>query len=708
MRSLPLPLRRVEVLLFVLLFGTYAYFYQATGHNEAARFDQMRALAYDHTLAIDKYWWNTADVIHYPHGGKTQVYPNKAPGGTFLGSLPFFYYSHALGFLQSIDVPEWVTWEIAAYLTIVSTVSAFSALAAVAAYWIARELTGNDFASLLAVLAIWLGTLSFPYSTLFFSHQVVASLLIVGFALCWTARRAALTIGMLFAFIAGVLLGFAVITEYPSVLLATLVSIYYCACVIRLDEFRSAKAKRIAALVLGGALPALLLLTYNVAAFGKVLYVPVEAYAAKGTPFETYKHGLLGFQWRGLPAFWNALLAITVRPKIGMLYVAVERWMVYACSPVLWLALPGLLLMGLRKATRGPAILVSAAIVVYILFVTSYGSSEYDWAGGSYFGSRHLVPLLPFLAIPLAFAAARAPVIFSLLLAVSVFYMLLGTAVDPRISYPAVSPSRDILLPEFLRGHLAQNTAPLFSSAGHYLAGDSVAFNWAKLLRVRGRYQLIPLLVFWAAVGSLMFTLARVDIARRTRWRVFPAWLRQVWPSPATAVATFCSCAMAAPLIYAAVSAPPRHGKHGLIGRYFRNNNWSGKPAEIILDRRIDFDWSQTMPLQPPFTIEWTGSLMIEEPGDYTLSIAADDGALLEIDGRKLIDLLHGPAFERRSATVRLSKGEHAVRIRYINVLFGGSVHFWWRHATRPDQIVPEEVLLPRAPRSTPQSTPRK
>lgn len=43
---------RVEFLLFVLLWVSYAYFYQSTRHNEAARFDQMRALISDRTLEI--------------------------------------------------------------------------------------------------------------------------------------------------------------------------------------------------------------------------------------------------------------------------------------------------------------------------------------------------------------------------------------------------------------------------------------------------------------------------------------------------------------------------------------------------------------------------------------------------------------------------------------------------------------------------------
>ena len=79
----------VEVLLFILLWGTSGYFYQSTQHNEAARFDQMRALVHDGTLQIDQYWWNSADIIHYQKGGKDHIYPNKAPGGALVGLLPY-------------------------------------------------------------------------------------------------------------------------------------------------------------------------------------------------------------------------------------------------------------------------------------------------------------------------------------------------------------------------------------------------------------------------------------------------------------------------------------------------------------------------------------------------------------------------------------------------------------------------------------------
>ena len=78
-RSDWLRAHRIEILLFVFLWTTYGYFYQSTGTNEAVRFDQIRALVQDHTLAIDTYCYNSPDLIRYPkETGK--LYPNKGPG----------------------------------------------------------------------------------------------------------------------------------------------------------------------------------------------------------------------------------------------------------------------------------------------------------------------------------------------------------------------------------------------------------------------------------------------------------------------------------------------------------------------------------------------------------------------------------------------------------------------------------------------------
>ena len=76
------------------------------------------------------------------------------------------------------------------------------------------------------------------------------------------------------------------------------------------------------------------------------------------------------------------------------------------------------------------------------------------------------------------------------------------------------------------------------------------------------------------------------------------------------------------------------------LGKYYRNAKWSGAPVDVQIDPVIDFDWAKTMPLPPPFSVEWTGQLLVEQPGEYTFAVVADDGAVLEIDGR---EVMNGP-----------------------------------------------------------------
>ena len=160
--------------MFLLLWATHAYFYQSTQHNEAARFDQIRAIVEDHTLEINKYWWNSADIIHYPKNSSDHIYPNKAPGMTLLSVVPFGILSFWLSGFRAFGLPEWVYWHLLTYPTIVFTVSLLSALAAVAIYQVLKRITADNYFSALVVLAIWLGTMAFPYSMLFLATNSAA------------------------------------------------------------------------------------------------------------------------------------------------------------------------------------------------------------------------------------------------------------------------------------------------------------------------------------------------------------------------------------------------------------------------------------------------------------------------------------------------------------------------------------------------------
>ena len=161
-----------------------------------------------------------------------------------------------------------------------------------------------------------------------------------------------------------------------------------------------------------------------------------------------------------------------------------------------------------RRSLRPEGLVVAAMIIAYLLFVTSYGNSIYDWSGAAYIGPRHIIPLLPFLALPIYYGGRKLRFVFYPLLAISVFYMLLATAIEPRVPFPFENPARDSFLPDYLHSRLAQNTDALFDPEHRKLTVDSTAFNLAKLARVPRPYQLAPLMFWWLIVGGALLVAA--------------------------------------------------------------------------------------------------------------------------------------------------------------------------------------------------------
>lgn len=702
---------RIELLLFALLFGSYAYFYQSTHHNEASRIDQMRAMLQNHTLEINKYWWNTADVIHYSKNGSDHIYPNKAPGMTLLSLGPFVVVSFVLAFLYSFGFPDWAYWHVITYLTTLLSVGLLSALAAVAIYRVLNAITGERYLPAVTVAAVWLGTLAFPYSTLFFSHQFVASLLVLAFYCLFRLARnedADFRRQMIYAGAAGLLMGLSVASEYPAVLLAAVLFAYGVWVISRRATAFQPRSILVGVCIACGLVGGIMLLLYNHAAFGKGFYIPYESYTKPGADFsKTYSHGWLGLQWNGFRQFFHALASITVDPQIGMLYLGIKGWRVYACSPVLWLCLPGMIIMVWKRAVRPEGLVVLVMTLAYLLFITSYGSSNYDWSGASYFGSRHLIPLLPFLALPLYFGARLLRFLFYPLFAVSVFYMLIATATEPRVAIPYENTARDLLIPDYSRARFAQNTDALFDGQRN-MAKDTAAFNFGKLVRLPNQYQLIPLLAWWLLVGSALLVSARKQNVLAGENETVPATTLPPWRSPGfpraavAGLAVFVVLVSLPPLIHHA-RASGRDKQHGLLGKYYRNATCSGTPTDESVDTEINFDWTKSLPLPPPFSVEWTGSIRIDNPKQYEFGLIADDGALLEIDGKTVVDVSKGPILQKKFGQIYLTAGLHRLHILYYNPLFGGLVKLSWIGPGKVEEIVPNEVLVP--PAQTPGKT---
>lgn len=498
--------RRIQLLLVLLLWPTYAYFYQAGEHNEASRLDLVRAFVMDGVLWVDTYAYNSADLIRYTRDGVDHFYSGKAPGSSMLAALPF---KLAAELLWPFDLADWIHWHAVVYATAITTVNLLSALAAAALFGVCLRATGSAWAALFGVAALWLGTILFPFSTLQFGHAQAAAFLGFAFALVYALPRAdeapprhpGWTL-----FAAGFAAGFAVVTEYPTVILVALLGLYLLHRLGGLRAARSRRASWLASFVGGGLCAAALLAAYNLAAFGTLLYVPYEAYAQGQSQFQAHSRGVLGVSWPGLPSFLQVLAEITVRPQRGLVYLGFEGFRVYATSPVLWIALPGIALLLARRETRAEGALAGAAAACMLTFNACFGDSIVYWGGGASVGPRHLVPMLPFLAIPLARTVRPLPWLFFPLFVVSAFYMLLATATEPRVGYEFANPARDLFAASWLDGRLALNRGGLFDTQhpAHLLTADSTAFNLGKLAGLPGAWQLAPLLAWWLGIGALL------------------------------------------------------------------------------------------------------------------------------------------------------------------------------------------------------------
>jgi len=129
----------------------------------------------------------------------------------------------------------------------------------------------------------------------------------------------------------------------------------------------------------------------------------------------------------------------------------------------------------------------------------------------------------------------------------------------------------------------------------------------------------------------------------------------------------------------------------GLRAEYFTNRNLAGAPAFVRTDAQIQGDWN-TVPPAPGlpltnFSVRWTGKLVAPKTGRYTLSLTADDGCRLFLDGKRLVDHWTDGAASPQAVDVSLVAG-HAYDLRaeyyqnsglavaYLNWIVPGAARF--------------------------------
>jgi hypothetical protein len=445
--------RRASLPLFALVFGTYAYFYQAGGWNQNSRFDLTRAVVEQGTLSIDAFQENTGDKAERDG----HWYTDKAPGLSLL-AVPAYALVHAV---RSGAVVA------GSYLATVFAVALPSALAALQLFALARSIGLSAAWAAALTLAYALGTLALPYSTIFYGHQLSAALGLSAFALVWR-RRAPL--------LAGLLLGLAVAVDYTSVIL-----------VIGVMGYAVAKlgARGVLWLIAGGVPIALALGAYHAAAFGHPLALPYE--------FVLQEHRRMG---------WFMGIAGPDPRVMGALLVGRYRGLFYG-SPWLVAGIPGLVVLA-RRGFRREAITCGGIVLAYLVL----NAGLVDWPGGWAMGPRYLIPAIPFLAIGamglvLAWPAG-APTRRVLAgaggaaVAVSFALMLMGTAVRPDVPLTIARPFTQFVIPSFWHGRVARSNHAI---DGEGVSGVQAAWNLGHLVGLQRLPTLLPLAAWMALTG---------------------------------------------------------------------------------------------------------------------------------------------------------------------------------------------------------------
>ncbi|MBI4320746.1 MAG: hypothetical protein HY675_19825 [Chloroflexi bacterium] len=460
--------------LFLLILFSYLYFfYLWSNANVNSHLNLAYAIVDQHTLSIDAYHLNTIDKAFH----KGHFYSDKAVGASLLAT-PFYAAIRAVGppALAGGGKLDFFT----AYLITFLVIGIPSAIFGSFFYRFLEEMVPVEYDRMTITIGYALGTMAYPFSIAFFSHQLAAILLFSSFMMLYLVRRGRLR--LMHVGVAGTLAGYGVITEYPATIAALVLGLYI---------LPGAGGRKRLAIFVAGAVPWIVLAaTYNTVVFGSPLSQGYASLAGAEEFIEEMGKGLMGITYPRLDVLYNTTFS-TYR---GLFYF----------SPFLILTPLGLYVLYRRRDLRIEFWMILFLVLIYPLYNSAYAF----WHGGASPGPRHLTIILPFMALACGLAVPRQRILASLMVAVSVLFTTLVVATNP-------TP------PTWLPHPLLQ------LSVMNFLSGN-VTGNWGTLFGLDGASGLIPLGAVWVLGIALLYRRSQAGRASVTasdsdRPRIRPA-----------------------------------------------------------------------------------------------------------------------------------------------------------------------------------------
>jgi len=472
---------RIALLLGLILLLCYSYYFYMGGNwNIETRLALTHAIVDDGTLMIDRYEARTGDKAFY----KGHYYCDKAVGASFLG-VPVYWAVRPL--LARYGATG--TWVAGNYIISFFTTAIPSAMLGVLFYLLLGAFVAAAKPRIWLTLAYGLGTIAFPYATMFFGHQTAAAFAFIAFYLLFRARHRKWSGGGVF--FAGLLAGYALITDYLSVAVILGLVVYAVVTVLQVKlpaspnklAGRTSKPPAGSKPVGGGAIPpagfrppagfkpaggSRMIISLWPFFIGIILPLPLQLWynwACFDNAFASaYKYEALPQFARGMSV---GLMGITF-PKLEALYQLTfgpRRGLFYG-SPFLLFALPGAWLLmrrlkskAARSATRALSEIskfrlegsICAGVGIFTLLLNS---GYYLWWGGEIYGPRFLLPALPFIALLALPALYRAPKAFKLLAVTSIVFTSVVVITIPFISEASPNPLFDGAFRSLIRNGL--------------------------------------------------------------------------------------------------------------------------------------------------------------------------------------------------------------------------------------------------------------
>jgi hypothetical protein len=471
---------RAMLLCGVAAFFAYAYFYEAGGWNQNTRFDLVRALVEHRSIQIDEYQENSGDKAAF----EGHYYADKAPGASFTAAPAVALARAAMRLVHANPRSHAnLTWQ--SYVASLAAAALPGALAVMCVWRLARRLGANETGATVIALAFGLGTPFWAWATVFYSHALAAACLLGAFLAALNLGEPPVRAGrdVRLGLAIGGLIGWAVLTEFPTAVPGAIVGLFAMGQVWRGGLARVSRL--VLAVALAGGLCAVLLGAYHQSAFGSPFHV---GYASEQDT-TVLSRGFFGFTYPKADIL-GELLWGSFR---GLLPLAP----VLVLVPIGWAML-------LRSPSRRAAGLVAAATFLAGLALMS---AYEHWEGGWSFGPRQLGSVVGFAAlglVPVWIEGGRwlrAVVVTLALAGAGLCLVGVSTTAQPPAPEPQ-APMREVLWPAFRDGQLSLNRQSYFDirppGEAQGLRDRGVAraqWNLGEKMGLSGLASLLPLLL---------------------------------------------------------------------------------------------------------------------------------------------------------------------------------------------------------------------